>query len=324
MICTVALLCALPALAGEPKVEWSAPDLYVSGMPFEVSVTVTAPEDGAPVAGWMLTPSAFTVNGKPLAERTGTEVIGLAAGSKFELVYDLAPAISASGLVKTEGFDLAYAKEYLEAPASKVRVLAAAPADLNFMELPVEQLDDYWVVMLTNQGAMTAQFWPDVAPNHVRNFLDLSYTKFYDGLKFHRVMAGFMIQGGDPLGTGTGGGPRKINAEFSQKRHVRGVLSAARLGHDINSATSQFFVVHGTAPGLDGKYSAFGQLVDGLDVLDKIATTEVKRSPGGEASMPVEEQILIRAIVVKAPAEQPAAAKPVDQNESGEKQSDGK
>jgi len=302
MICTAALLCLLPALAGEPTVEWTAPDLYIDGVPFEISVTVTAPADGAPVAGWMLTPSAFTVNGKPLGERTGTEVVSLAAGSTLELKYDLAPAISASGLVATENFDLAYAKEYLEAAATKVEVLNPAPAELNFMEMPLEQLDDYWVVLVTNQGAMVAEFWPDIAPNHVRNFLDLSYTKFYDGLKFHRVMRGFMIQSGCPLGTGTGSGPRHLKAEFSQKRHVKGVLSAARLGNDINSATSQFFVVHGTAPGLDGKYSAFGELVKGLDVLDKIATTDVERSPSGEPSQPVEPQLLLRAVVVNAPA----------------------
>lgn len=307
MICTAVLLSVIPALVGEPQVEWNAPDLYIEGVPFEVSVTVTAPQDGAPVAGWMLTPSAFTVNGKPLAERTGTEVFSLAGGSKLELTYDLAPAITASGLVKTENFQLAYAKEYMDAAATEIEVLAPAAAGLNFMEIPVEQLDDYWVVMVTNQGAMVAKFWPDIAPNHVRNFLDLSYTKFYDGLKFHRVMAGFMIQGGCPLGTGTGSGPRHLNAEFSQKRHVKGVLSAARLGNDINSATSQFFVVHGTAPGLDGKYSAFGELVKGLDVLDKIATTKVQRNPGGEPSQPVEPQILLRAVVVKAPAEKPAA-----------------
>ncbi|MCA8981285.1 MAG: peptidylprolyl isomerase [Planctomycetes bacterium] len=173
--------------------------------------------------------------------------------------------------------------------------------------MPVDQLEKYWVVIVTNQGSMIAEFWPDVAPNHVRNFLDLSYTKFYDGLKFHRVVAGFMIQSGCPLGTGTGSGPRHLNAEFSQKRHVRGVLSAARLGNDINSATSQFFVVHGTAPGLDGKYSAFGKLVKGEDVLDKIATCKVQRSPSGEPSQPVEPQLLLRAVVVKAPAEKPAA-----------------
>jgi peptidyl-prolyl cis-trans isomerase B (cyclophilin B) len=302
MICTAALLCVMPALAGEPTVAWTAPDLYIEGVSFEVSVTVTAPEDGAPVAGWMLTPSAFTVNGKPLGERTGTEVVSLAGGSKLELTYDLAPAIVASGLVKTENFDLAYAKEYLEAAATQVEVLNPAPAELNFMEMPLEQLDEYWVVMVTSQGSMVAEFWPDVAPNHVRNFLDLSYTSFYDGLKFHRVMAGFMIQGGCPLGTGTGSGPRHVNAEFSQKQHVKGVLSAARLGHDVNSATSQFFVVHGTASGLNGKYSAFGKLVQGFDVLDKIATTKVERSPSGEPSQPVEPQLLIRAVVVKAPA----------------------
>lgn len=302
MIGAALLLSALPVLAGEPVVSWDSPDTFVDGVPFQVSLSVTAPADGAPIAGWMLTPSAFTVNGKPLAERVGTEVIPLAAGATLDLSFDLMPAISASGLVKTEGFELTYAKEHLEASTSKIAVLTPAPAGLNFMEMPVEQLDQYWVYMLTNQGPMVAEFWPDVAPNHVRNFLDLSYTKFYDAKPFHRVMRNFMIQGGSADGTSADSGARRVNAEFSQKRHERGVLSAARLSHDINSASSQFFIMHGTVPSLDGNYSAFGDLVEGLDTLDRIAATPVKPAPNGEMSVPKETQTLLRAVVVKKPA----------------------
>jgi len=305
---------AAPVAVGEPQIEWKAPDLYIAGLPYEVSVSVTAPQDGAPVAGWMLTASAFTVNGKPLAERKGTDIMQIAGGAHLELSFDLAPAIVSSGLVEGEGFELAYAKENIESPAVAVEVLPPAPTDLDFMEMPLEQLDDYWVVMDTTQGVMVAEMWPDVAPKHSRNFLDLAYTKFYDGLTFHRVMRGFMIQGGDPDGTGAGSGPRHIKAEFSQKRHVRGVLSAARLGHDIDSATSQFFVMHATNPGLDGKYSAFGKLVKGDDTLERIATTRVKRNQSGDLSMPVETQFTKRMVVVMAPAKDTEKAddKPAD------------
>jgi peptidyl-prolyl cis-trans isomerase B (cyclophilin B) len=135
-------------------------------------------------------------------------------------------------------------------------------------------------VIKTSAGEMVAEFWPDVAPKTVANFKKLANEKFYDGTAFHRVIKGFMIQGGDPLTKdeskmarwGTGDPGYKIDAEFSQKSHVRGVLSMAR-SQDINSAGSQFFICHGAPSFLDGKYTAFGKLIKGDDVLEKIATT---------------------------------------------------
>ncbi|HEX6883170.1 MAG TPA: peptidylprolyl isomerase [Planctomycetota bacterium] len=168
--------------------------------------------------------------------------------------------------------------------------------------LPAAELAKYWVLLTTNRGDLLAEFWPDVAPNHVRNFLDLSHTGFYDGTTFHRVIPGFMIQGGDPDGSGSGNGPRILKAEFNAKKHVPGVLSAARTP-DPNSASCQFFVMHANAPHLDGQYSGFGQLVTGLDVVDRIVKT-----PRGQGDRPHEPQIIERAVVVKAPAD-PAAWK---------------
>jgi len=127
----------------------------------------------------------------------------------------------------------------------------------------------------THEGEMVARFFPDVAPRTVKNFCDLAQKGFYNGLLFHRVIKGFMIQGGDPEGNGMGGPGYMIKAEFSKKPHLRGVLSMAR-GPDIDSAGSQFFIVHGPhAESLDGKYTVFGELVSGLDVLDKIASAPV-------------------------------------------------
>jgi peptidyl-prolyl cis-trans isomerase B (cyclophilin B) len=135
-------------------------------------------------------------------------------------------------------------------------------------------------VIKTSEGELTLQFWPDVAPGHVENFMKLARQGFYDGTCFHRVIKGFMIQGGDPLTKdeanqnrwGTGGPGHSIKAEFSDEPHVRGVLSMAR-SNDPNSAGSQFFICHGDARFLDRQYTAFGKLIKGGDVLEKIATT---------------------------------------------------
>jgi peptidyl-prolyl cis-trans isomerase B (cyclophilin B) len=138
-------------------------------------------------------------------------------------------------------------------------------------------------IIKTSEGEMTLEFWPDVAPGHVANFIKLAKQGFYDGTCFHRVIKGFMIQGGDPLTKdeanqrrwGTGGPGHQIKAEFNEKAHVRGVLSMAR-SSDPDSAGSQFFICHGDPRFLDRQYTAFGKLIKGDDVLEKIATTQTQ------------------------------------------------
>jgi peptidyl-prolyl cis-trans isomerase B (cyclophilin B) len=140
-------------------------------------------------------------------------------------------------------------------------------------------------VIKTSEGDMVAEFWPDVAPKTVENFKKLARQGFYDGTAFHRIIKGFMIQGGDPLtkdeskraSWGTGDPGYKIAAEFNEKSHTRGVLSMAR-SNDPNSAGSQFFICHGAPTFLDRQYTAFGKLIKGDEVLEKIATT--KTGPG--------------------------------------------
>jgi peptidyl-prolyl cis-trans isomerase B (cyclophilin B) len=135
-------------------------------------------------------------------------------------------------------------------------------------------------VISTSAGDMVIEFWPDVAPNTVSNFIKLAKSGFYDGTCFHRVIKGFMIQGGDPLtkdeakkgSWGTGDPGYKIKAEFNKNSHVRGVISMAR-SQSPDSAGSQFFICHGDPKFLDGQYTAFGKLIKGDDVLEKIATT---------------------------------------------------
>jgi peptidyl-prolyl cis-trans isomerase B (cyclophilin B) len=139
-------------------------------------------------------------------------------------------------------------------------------------------------VVKTSEGEMVLEFWPDVAPGHVENFKKLAKQGFYDGTCFHRVIKGFMIQGGDPNtkdeskkdSWGMGGPGYQIKAEFNNKPHVRGVLSMARSGHP-DSAGSQFFICHGAPRFLDNQYTAFGKLIKGDDVLEKIATTPTER-----------------------------------------------
>src|SRR5436189_2315233 len=135
-------------------------------------------------------------------------------------------------------------------------------------------------VIKTSEGEMVAEFWSDVAPNTVENFKKLAKAGFYDGTAFHRVIRGFMIQGGDPLTKdekqqarwGTGDPGYKIKAEFNKKAHEKGVLSMAR-SQDPDSAGSQFFICHGDPRFLDKQYTGFGKLIKGDDVLEKIGTT---------------------------------------------------
>jgi peptidyl-prolyl cis-trans isomerase B (cyclophilin B) len=119
----------------------------------------------------------------------------------------------------------------------------------------------------------------------VRNFKWLANSKFYDGVKFHRIIKGFMIQGGDPTGTGGGGPGWQVNAEFNDVKHTKGVLSAARTS-DPNSAGSQFFVMDGTTPHLDGQYTAFGKVIKGIEVVDKVTAVP---TAGQERSTPSQE-----------------------------------
>ena len=157
-------------------------------------------------------------------------------------------------------------------------------------------------ILTTSAGEMVLEFWPDVAPGHVENFKKLAKSGFYDGTCFHRVIKGFMIQGGDPNTKddskqhlwGTGGPGHQIKAEFNDKPHVRGVLSMAR-SNNPDSAGSQFFICHGDPRFLDRQYTAFGKLIKGDDVLEKIATT-----PTHPGDKPVTKQSLISVKIVAA------------------------
>ena len=156
------------------------------------------------------------------------------------------------------------------------------------MSTPIEQ-----AIIKTSYGEMTVAFWSDVAPKTVENFKKLANDKFYDGTAFHRIIKGFMIQGGCPNPKkgargvpGTGDPGYKVKAEFNAKAHVRGVLSMARAASP-DSAGCQFFICHGDARFLDKQYTAFGQIVGGDEVLEKIANVPTTHG-GGEKSTPID------------------------------------
>lgn len=158
----------------------------------------------------------------------------------------------------------------------------------------------YVEMKVKDYGTIKLELDSDVAPITVTNFINLVNSKFYDGLTFHRIIDGFMIQGGDPLGNGTGGSSKTIKGEFSENgvknsiSHVRGVISMAR-SSDYNSASSQFFIVQKDTTSLDGQYAAFGKVISGMDVVDKIAKVKVEDDNGtvSKENQPVIESIRV-------------------------------
>ena len=153
-------------------------------------------------------------------------------------------------------------------------------------------------ITMKDGGVIKLELYPKIAPESVKNFISLANSKFYDGLIFHRVISGFMIQGGCPKGNGTGGPGYNIKGEFSANgvdnslSHERGVISMAR-SNNPDSASSQFFIMHQDNDYLDGKYAAFGKVTDGMDVVDAIASVEVQYGLGGtEKSSPVTPVVI--------------------------------
>lgn len=299
LLMSAATLFAAPAAA--TKYEWKSPDApFVKGVAYPVAIEIQT-EQEVEISAWLLEPAGFTINGQPLQKR-GNDKLRLPAGAKLSLNFDLAPLLN----TEAQEFRLGWGGDK-GGPERTVACLQAAPAGLDFMQLPAEELSNYQVLLVTNRGTMRCELWPDVAPNHVRNFLDLSYTGFYNATQFHRVSPSFMIQGGDPntrgenqAGWGMGNGPRMVKAEFNARKHEKGVLSMAR-GPDKDSASCQFFVMTGVSPHLDGKYSAFGKLLDGLSTLDAIANA--KGTGTGDGTIrPKEPQRIERAVVIRAPS----------------------
>ncbi|MFN2443807.1 MAG: peptidylprolyl isomerase [Thermoanaerobaculia bacterium] len=166
-------------------------------------------------------------------------------------------------------------------------------------EKPMSHYTDKLADIKTGKGTITIRFSPDKAPNHVRNFIDLAEEGYYDGVRFHRVIPGFMIQGGDPNtktddrgSWGTGGTGKYLDAEFNDTPHRRGIVSMARAGHP-NSASSQFFIVVKDSNFLDGQYTVFGEVVSGMDIADAIVEA-------GKGKENPDDPVKIESIEIRA------------------------
>lgn len=178
-----------------------------------------------------------------------------------------------------------------------------APAAPSVDDSAVQDLGTYYAdIVVEDYGTITVELDGDTAPITVANFVALAQDGFYDGLTFHRIMAGFMMQGGDPSGNGTGGSDNKIEGEFSQNghenpiSHTRGTISMAR-AKDPNSASSQFFIVHEDSTFLDGQYAAFGHVTEGMDVVDAVCANAQPTDNNG--TIPAEAQPVISSITIR-------------------------
>ena len=175
-------------------------------------------------------------------------------------------------------------------------------ADDDDIDITAESGDYTAVIDIENYGKITLELYTDEAPKTVANFVKVAKSGFYDGLTFHRIMEGFMMQGGDPEGTGMGGSDETIVGEFSDNgyensiSHTRGTISMARNGYDYNSASSQFFIVHKDSTFLDGQYAAFGRVTDGIDVVDKVC--EDSQPTDNNGTIPKSAQPVIKSITI--------------------------
>ena len=187
-------------------------------------------------------------------------------------------------------------------PAPESSSESSVPAQVSYEETSYDVKDGnrYVQIEMEDGGKIVLELYPDIAPVTVENFVGLASKGFYDGLIFHRVISGFVIQGGDPEGTGFGGSDTRIKGEFSANgfennlSHERGVISMAREGRDMDSASSQFFIVHRDRPDLDGQYAAFGRVVSGMDVVDHIASVLTDSN-----DKPLTNQVMKKVTVLK-------------------------
>lgn len=186
---------------------------------------------------------------------------------------------------------------FLAGTGFAAEVKAKEVKNKKFKQEEIKKMSETQAVIETKFGSITLKFFPEVAPNHVNNFIELAKKSFFDGTTFHRVIPGFMIQGGDPKSKdinkaahGTGGPGYTVNAEFNDKPHKRGTLSMARSASP-DSAGSQFFICVADAPFLNGQYTVFGEVVSGLDVVDKVVNQP--RDPRDNPNERVEMKVKI-------------------------------
>lgn len=218
----------------------------------------------------------------PSASETTQETLGFSQTPVADLSVETAAPVDAGTVVETPVAE--------QAPASaRNDTYSAAPA------MVIDQNKTYIATIETNKGTMKAELYAKDAPITVNNFVVLARDGFYDGITFHRIVSGFMVQTGDPLGDGTGGPGYTFKDEPVTRDYVRGTLAMANAGPNTNG--SQFFIVHADYP-LDKNYTIFGKVTEGLDTLDAIASVPVTTNPkSGENSMPTEEVVMTKVTI---------------------------
>jgi peptidyl-prolyl cis-trans isomerase B (cyclophilin B) len=222
----------------------------------------------------------------------GDATTGLRVPPVFPVPHQFILPAGASCTAKVElaqALPAAFAKPGRYVVVDEIAGVKSAPLELEL----ARDWTGFHAALETEFGEIELEFFPDVAPRTVSNFLSLVDRHFYDGLTFHRVVKGFMVQGGDPKGDGTGNSGKFVPFEKTGIKHERGVISMARQA-DFNSASCQFFLVHQTAPFLDGNYAAFGRIVRGLEVLDRIAEVPCAVNPNGVDRGPSKPKDAVR------------------------------
>jgi peptidyl-prolyl cis-trans isomerase B (cyclophilin B) len=217
----------------------------------------------------------------------------------YSLLFVALAGCSQTGSSDTPAAETETATTTVSASGTTETAATTSAAPAAEQEKPMSAYENKVAELHTTAGQIDIRFMPEVAPNHVRNFIDLAEKGFYDGTKFHRVIPGFMIQGGDPNTKagdpstwGTGGSEKYVKAEFNATPHKRGIVSMAR-AQDPNSASSQFFICVADSPFLDRQYSVFGEVTKGMDVADKIVN-----APKGANDRP-NEPVAITKVVVR-------------------------
>lgn len=281
-----ALVFLAPALAPADETLAASGQYWVKGAPFSLRVPVTDAWKSCSQLALSIKSKteSFTESVRKPATKSGVAEIPIDS-----YLSRCKPGTVEISLICPSGFPGPLKVQVLK-PLEKTDFDKATP----------EQLEKIHAILVTGEGVMRLEFYPKKAPNTVRNFLKLSAKGFYDGSPFFRVIKDFMIQGGDPTGTGTGGPGYQIKAEFNDLKHEKGVISMAR-ETEPDTAGCQFFIVHGAhVSHLDRQYTAFGKLLDGLETLDKIASAPVATSDG-EASKPLAPVVLKKVILVEKP-----------------------
>jgi cyclophilin family peptidyl-prolyl cis-trans isomerase len=256
---------------------------YEAGQPLVLRVTVYNSTDRSIRVGpGLLTGSRLelTGEGQRRLEPTAGEGESRDLGPGQRTTFDLDLAALFPGLAEPGEYLLTAVYPQFRSNTVRLRIIPAFDIDA-----------DYRAEVETDRGSFTLRFFPDSAPGHVRNFVNLARSGYYDGSIFHRILPGTMIQSGDPTGLGHGGPGYTIRAEFSDRRHRRGTLSMARRPEDPNSAGSQWFICLDRVPDWDGQYTIFGEVVEGMETVDAIGKIRVR------AGAPVETVTVSRITI---------------------------